>query len=59
VDWARSSPLFASVGVPSDALLEPGEWALWETGSPSESVGAGLADLLNLDGSINDERNNS
>ena len=56
VEWAGS---FATVGVPSDALLEAPEWALWKTTSPSGGLGSGLSDLLDLERSINDERNNS
>ncbi|NNM34603.1 MAG: hypothetical protein HKO53_16100 [Gemmatimonadetes bacterium] len=59
VRWADANPLFATVGVPSDALLEPPEWAMLKTGTPSTDLGAGLSRLLDLDGFINNERDNS
>jgi hypothetical protein len=59
VRWTDANPMFASVGVPSDALLEPPEWAMLKTGSPTSDFGAGLSRMLDLDGFINNERDNS
>ena len=47
VRWTDDNPLFASVGVPSDALLDPPEWAMLKTGKPiGTDLGAGLSRLL-------------
>lgn len=59
VRWVDANPLVATVGVPSDALLEPPEWAMLKAGTPSTDFGSGLSRLLDLDGFINNERENS
>ncbi|MDH3222555.1 MAG: hypothetical protein OEO23_02475 [Gemmatimonadota bacterium] len=59
VRWTDANPLFASVGVPSDALLGTPQWAVLRTGSPSPGIGSGLSRMLEIDRVINDERNNS
>ena len=59
VQWAEAHPLFVSVGVPSDGLLEESGWTVLRTGSPLSGLGSGLGDMLRIDVIIQGERTNS